>query len=51
MYYNSLQEFLTALDRAGELMRITQEVSPHLEISRLTDEQSKSPGGGKALFF
>ncbi|ABW69015.1 menaquinone biosynthesis decarboxylase [Desulfosudis oleivorans] len=49
--FNCLQEFITALDRAGELMRVKQEVSPHLEISRLTDEQSKSPGGGKALFF
>ncbi len=51
MTYNNLGEFLAALERAGELKRIETEVSAHLEISKITDEQSKSPGGGKALLF
>ncbi len=49
--YKNLGEFVTALERAGELKRIRRQVSAHLEISRLTDAESKSPQGGKALFF
>ncbi len=49
--YRNLSEFIQALDRAGELERVRQEVSAHLEISRITDRESKRPGGGKALFF
>lgn len=49
--YRNLSEFISALDRAGELKRIRSTVSPHLEISRFTDAESKRPGGGKALFF
>lgn len=49
--YRNLGEFITALERAGEIKRITRTVSRHLEISRLTDAESKSPNGGKALFF
>jgi 4-hydroxy-3-polyprenylbenzoate decarboxylase len=49
--YKNLGEFVAALERAGELKRIRRTVSAHLEISRLTDAESKSPHGGKALFF
>ncbi|MDJ0810110.1 MAG: menaquinone biosynthesis decarboxylase [Desulfobacterales bacterium] len=49
--YKNLGEFVAALERAGELKRIPQTVSAHLEISRLTDIESKSPQGGKALYF
>ena len=49
--YKNLGAFIRALDKAGELKRITRSVSRHLEISRLTDKESKSPAGGKALFF
>jgi 4-hydroxy-3-polyprenylbenzoate decarboxylase len=49
--YKNLKDFLNALDRAGELKYIRDQVSLHLEISKLTDRESKSPGGGKALFF
>ncbi len=49
--FKNLREFLDALDRAGEIRRIDHEVSPYLEISRHTDEESKKPGGGKGLLF
>ena len=49
--YKNLKEFLTNLDKAGEIKYINKEVSPFLEISKITDKESKSKNGGKALFF
>lgn len=49
--YSSLQEFIARLETAGELIRISEEVSPILEITEITDRVSKSPDGGKALLF
>ncbi|MEW6260651.1 MAG: menaquinone biosynthesis decarboxylase [Thermodesulfobacteriota bacterium] len=49
--FDNIGAFIQALDRAGELRTIQEPVSPVLEISRYTDAESKSPGGGKALFF
>ena len=49
--YRNLSEFIRQLDLAGELKIVRNPVSSHLEISRLTDRESKSPMGGKALFF
>lgn len=49
--YKDLQEFIGALDAAGELKRISEPVSPEIEISKITDAESKKPGGGKALFL
>ncbi|MFP5214104.1 MAG: UbiD family decarboxylase domain-containing protein, partial [Acidobacteriota bacterium] len=49
--YRNLQEFIAALDAAGELIRIKAPVSADLEITQITDIASKSPGGGKALLF
>lgn len=49
--FDTIGAFLQALDCAGELRTITDMVSPVLEISRYTDAESKSPGGGKALLF
>ncbi len=51
MKYNNLGEFIQALKNNGELKIISHPVSAVLEISRLTDAESKSPQGGKALFF
>jgi len=51
MTYNNLKDFLNALDKAGELLYIKNQVSHYLEISKITDRESKSPDGGKALFF
>src|SRR5262245_53176503 len=51
MPYDNLSDFLDELQQAGELVRISTEVDPVLEISEITDRVSKSPGGGPALFF
>ncbi|GAB4266784.1 MAG: hypothetical protein Kow0092_19880 [Deferrisomatales bacterium] len=47
--YPSLREFIDALERAGELIRVRRRLSPHLEIAALADRVMKAPGGGKAL--
>ena len=49
--FKDLNEFITALDKAGELARITEPVSPDLEICAVTDRVSKSQGGGPGLLF
>ena len=49
--YKNLKEFIEGLDKAGELIRIKQEVNPELEITEITDRVSKMSGGGKALLF
>src|SRR5262245_19727429 len=51
MPYDHLVDFLDDLQHDGELVRITAEVDPLLEITEITDRVSKSPGGGPALFF
>jgi len=49
--FASLREFITALEAAGELVRIKEPLSPHLEIAALSDLVMKAPGGGRALLF
>jgi len=49
--FNDLNEFISALDKERELARITDSVSPDLEICAVTDRVSKSPGGGPGLLF
>ena len=51
MAYYSLREFIEQLEINNELIRITDQVSPILEISEITDRISKQDGGGKALLF
>lgn len=51
MAYNNQQEFIQALEKAGELVRIRAYVDPKLEIAEITDRISKSGNGGKALLF
>ncbi|HVP43901.1 MAG TPA: UbiD family decarboxylase [Terriglobales bacterium] len=63
MPYNDLREWISALEKAGELKRISVEVDPILEITEITDRVSKGlvarspssrPGqspGGPALLF
>ncbi|QPJ63083.1 MAG: menaquinone biosynthesis decarboxylase [Candidatus Nitronauta litoralis] len=51
MAFPSLREFIAKIDSMGELVRISQRVSPILEISEITDRVSKLEGGGKALLF
>jgi 4-hydroxy-3-polyprenylbenzoate decarboxylase len=51
MAFESFRDFVNALDRAGELKRISQPVATELEITEIADREMKSPGGGKALLF
>jgi len=51
MAFNNLDEFIAALESAGELVRIKTYVDPKLEIAEITDRISKSGNGGKALLF
>ena len=51
MTLDSLSDFLTAIDRAGELVRITEPVKARLEIAEIADRCMKAPGGGPALLF
>ncbi len=51
MAFGSFRDFVNALERAGELKRITQPVATELEITELADREMKSPGGGKALLI
>ncbi len=41
--YESTREFVQALERAGELRRISASVSPVLEIATITDRVSRQP--------
>lgn len=51
MAYDSYSDFVSALDEAGELKRISIPVATELEITEIADREMKSPGGGKALLF
>ena len=51
MAYDSFRDFVDALEKAGELKRISQPVATELEITELADREMKSPGGGKALLI
>src|SRR5689334_2026148 len=46
---NDLREFISALEKAGELKRIRFEVDPYLEITEFADRSVKN--GGPALLF
>ena len=49
MHYRDLRDFITQLEAAGELRRITAPVSPHLEMTALADRVLRA--GGPALLF
>src|SRR6185503_15008438 len=51
MAFDSFRDFLSALEKAGEMKRIPQPVATELEITELADRQMKSHGGGKALLI
>lgn len=51
MAWKNQQQFIDALDKAGELIRIKTYVNPKLEIAEITDRISKSGNGGKAILF
>ena len=47
MGYESLREWLKALDKAGELKRVSVPVSPVLEMAEIADRAAKSGKGSK----
>ncbi|PKP27819.1 MAG: menaquinone biosynthesis decarboxylase, partial [Bacteroidetes bacterium HGW-Bacteroidetes-22] len=49
MPFRNLQEFIRALDDAGDLIRVKAPVSPRLEMTEIADRFVKA--GGKALLF
>jgi 4-hydroxy-3-polyprenylbenzoate decarboxylase len=49
MAYHDFQDFLASLEKAGELKKITEPISPYLEITEIADRVMKS--GGPALLF
>ena len=51
MSFRDLSEFISALEREGELVRIARPVAVELEITEIADRCMKSPGGGPALLF
>ena len=51
MPFDTLNDFVTALDGAGELVRIKEPVSVNLEMCEIADRTMKMPGGGPALLF
>lgn len=48
---DTLQDFIAAIEARGELVRIKQPVSVHLEMCEISDRAMKLPGGGPALLF
>jgi 4-hydroxy-3-polyprenylbenzoate decarboxylase len=48
---DTLNEFVQAIDAAGELVRVRQPVKAHLELCEIADRVMKQPGGGPALLF
>ncbi len=51
MSLDSLADFIAAIERIGELVRIDRPVNCHLEIAEIADRTMKLPGGGPALLF
>jgi len=51
MALDSLPEFISAIEKIGELVRVREPVRTRLEIAEIADRCMKSPGGGPALLF
>ena len=49
MSHKNLQQFIRKMESAGELLRISAEVDPELEVTEITDRVSKAHG--PALLF
>jgi 4-hydroxy-3-polyprenylbenzoate decarboxylase len=49
MAYRDLRDFMSQLERDGELLRVAEPVSPHLEMTALCDRVLRA--GGPALLF
>jgi 4-hydroxy-3-polyprenylbenzoate decarboxylase len=51
MAYASLREFIKRLEDAGELIRITKQLSSELELTEVCDRVCKGAGSNRALLF
>lgn len=51
MPHDDLSDFLAAAEHHGELLRVSAEVSPALEIAEVTSRLCREPGGGPAVLF
>ena len=51
MSLDNISQFLSAIDRAGEMARIREPIKARLELCEIADRVMKQPGGGKALYF
>jgi 4-hydroxy-3-polyprenylbenzoate decarboxylase len=51
MALDNLRDFIAAIDRIGELVRVAHPVRARLEIAEIADRCMKGPGGGPALLF
>jgi 4-hydroxy-3-polyprenylbenzoate decarboxylase len=51
MALDSLPEFISAIEKVGELVRVREPVRTRLEIAEIADRCMKSKGGGVALLF
>ncbi|MBA4112061.1 MAG: 4-hydroxy-3-polyprenylbenzoate decarboxylase [Verminephrobacter sp.] len=49
MHYHDLRDFIQQLEQAGDLRRVREPVSPHLEMTALCDRVLRA--GGPALLF
>jgi len=49
MKYTDLRDFITGLEKQGELKRITTEIDPHLEMTEICDRVLRA--GGPAILF
>ena len=49
MHYHDLRDFIQQLEQAGELRRVREPVSPHLEMTALCDRVLRA--GGPAMLF
>ncbi|PWU17135.1 MAG: menaquinone biosynthesis decarboxylase [Verrucomicrobia bacterium] len=51
MAFDSFGDFLSRLEAAGELTRLSQPIATELEITEIANREMKKPGGGKALLI
>ena len=47
--YKDLRDFIDMLEERGQLVRISQEIDPNLEMTEISDRTLKA--GGPALLF
>mgnify|MGYP001108500762 CR=1 FL=1 len=51
MSLQDLREFITLLEKTGQLARVSVSVDPHLELAAIVNQTVKMPGGGLGLLF